>query len=73
MPYMIKQTSTGKWVARSGARHSYTDDITEAAQFATSQDAQREACLEGESIWFTFRLPRGPVHLDMSRGRARIH
>ena len=51
MPFMIKQTSTGKWVARLGSLHSHTD-FAEAARFATAQEAQRQACLEGESIWF---------------------
>ena len=58
MPYAIKQTSTGKWVARPGSRHSFTNDISEAAQFDTAKEAQSEACLEGESIWYIGMFPR---------------
>jgi len=61
---MIKQTSTGKWVARSGSKHSYTNDIDEAAQFDTARDAHRKACLESESIWYCSQLPRRVWHDD---------
>jgi len=57
MPYMIKQTNSRKWVARQGSAHSYTNDLSKAAQFATSEEAQREACLEGESIYFMSQMP----------------
>lgn len=52
MPYLIKQTSTGKWVARAGSKKSYTNDRNKAAEFRTAQDAQKEACEKGESVWF---------------------
>lgn len=52
MPYLIKHTSTEKWVANSGSKHSYTDDISQAVQFRTAKEVQKEACLVGESIWF---------------------
>ena len=57
MPYAIKQTSTGKWVARPGSRHSFTNDLNEAAQFGTLEEVQSEACLEGESIWYIGTFP----------------
>jgi len=52
MTYLIKQTSTGKWVARSGFEHSYTNDRDQAREFRTKEDAKKEMCLEDESIWF---------------------
>jgi len=57
MPYLIKQTSSGKWVARPGSEHSYTNDRSQAQTFTTAQEAQLEACKEDESIWFDLGDP----------------
>ena len=52
MAYLIKQASTGKWVAEPGSEHSYTNDRSCAATFQTVDDARKEMCEEGESIWY---------------------
>ena len=55
MPYLIKRTSDGKWVARPGSRRSYTSDQENAAEF-TREEAQCAAC-GNESIWYVVSKP----------------
>lgn len=58
MPYTIKRTKDGMYVAKPGSERSYTNDRNQAHEFATAQEAQGEACLEGESIWYDSGAPR---------------
>lgn len=44
MPYVLKRTHDGAYVARSGSKSSYTRRIEQAAVFATLKEATRNRC-----------------------------
>lgn len=49
MRYVLRR-SDGKFVARPGSQHSYTDDITKAQFFAEKEESEQNRCPENESV-----------------------
>jgi hypothetical protein len=47
--YVLQHTN-GKFVAAPGGNHSYTNDIRQARRFPTRDAAQRDRCVESETI-----------------------
>lgn len=48
--YVIKNTRTGKYVARPGLKKSYTTAISNMQKFATKEEAERNCCPENERV-----------------------
>lgn len=44
MPYVIKNLDTGKYVAKPGGEHSYSNDIENIRVFRDSFAANKEKC-----------------------------
>ena len=44
MLYVIKNLDTGKYVARTGLKRSYTTELSEIRLFIDNEAAQRECC-----------------------------
>jgi hypothetical protein len=44
MKYVIRNLDTGKWAARFGGEHSYTNNLQHAQTFSTLEAAQAHCC-----------------------------
>lgn len=47
--YVLRRTD-GKYVARSGSEHSYTRKLEDAQVFKTYDEAERNRCIENETV-----------------------
>ena len=50
MHYVIRNTDTDKYVARSGLRHSYTARYDELRVYGSREAAEANRCLDNEVI-----------------------
>ena len=50
MPYVLRNTDTGKYVAHPGSAHSYVVRLEEARQYPTREAAQQDACVDNERV-----------------------
>jgi hypothetical protein len=48
--YVLQNTETGKYVARSGSANSYTSRLEAARVFHSREEAERDRCPESECI-----------------------
>jgi hypothetical protein len=52
MPFIIKNTETGKYVARAGSQHSYTRKLEDARLYPTIESARADRCVDNEAVYF---------------------
>lgn len=48
MNWVLVHNNTGKYVAKPGRKHSYTDRLQNAKTFMTKMGAERDSCQESE-------------------------
>jgi len=48
--YVLRHNETGKYVATPGSNWAYTAKLENARTFATREEAERDRCVECESI-----------------------
>lgn len=48
--FLIKNTLNGRYVAKSGHRHSYTTSLKHARKFSTREEAWGHLCVMNETI-----------------------
>lgn len=51
--FVIKRVEDGKYVAKSSSFHSYTNDRSQAAEYKTVEEAEKQRC-GNESIYQSF-------------------
>jgi hypothetical protein len=49
MTYLLKNTETGKYVAKPGSARSYTTKVENAQTFETREQAVKDSCVENET------------------------
>ena len=61
MSYVLKHDETKKYVSRPNSYHSYTHDRACAREYTTKEAAEKERCVDCESIFYSFPETRvGP-------------
>jgi hypothetical protein len=50
MMFVIQHDETGKYVSRPGSLRSYTNRLEEARVFRTREGAEKERCVENETL-----------------------
>lgn len=48
--FVIRHSETGRYVAIPGSRHSYTNRLESARVFRDKENAEKERCVENETI-----------------------
>lgn len=62
--FVLQHNKTGKYVARPGSERSYTNRLEEARVFRTREKAEKERCVENETVVDVNRLFASLVPYD---------